>query len=195
MTEKNYNADQKLAKVMKPQAKVEAKAPASKTKAEEKEIKAEEKLQKAEEKKEAKKPEVKRVKKSEAVVRGVSLPISTKISSSICDFIRHKDIQTAINGLQEVILQKRVMPMKGEYAHHKGGVAGRFPVKASEHFIMLLKSLQANANYNEMTEPVIKEAYANYGYRPFGRFGSVRRKRTHVTIKAVEKKAVKEKKK
>ena len=70
-------------------------------------------------------------------------------------------------------------------------MSGGFPKKATEHFIILLKSLSANANANELENPIIVEAIANIGARPFGGFGRIRRKRTHIKIKVKEKKAKK----
>ena len=69
-------------------------------------------------------------------------------------------------------------------------MSGKYPVNACEHFIKLLKSLQSNANANGMDEPIVVEAIANKAYQPFGRFGAIRRKRTHVKIKAMEKKLI-----
>ncbi len=78
--------------------------------------------------------------------------------------------------------------MKGEIPHRKGKgmMSGRFPRKAAQNFIKLLKSLSANATYNGLEEPVISEAITNIGARPYGKFGWVRKKRTHVKLKAVE---------
>lgn len=136
-------------------------------------------------------------KKDEVSVRGVNLPISTKYSMAICKFIKNKTINNAIADLEQVVVLKKAVPMKGEIPHRKGKImSGRFPKKAGEHFIKLLKSLRANAINHEIEAPVITEAIANIGARPYGRFGSVRRKRTHVKIVArTEKEMVKKSKK
>ncbi len=163
--------------------------------------KTEEKLQeKKEEKADKKKPEnkVEMPKKTEAIINGKSLPISTKKSVAICKFIGGKRIHKAISDLEQVLTHKKVVPMKGEIPHQKGkGISsGRYPKKAVEHFINLLKSLQANANVNGLEEPRIVEAIANLASRPYGKFGRVKKKRTHVRIKVKEKKLIsKEKKK
>ena len=57
-----------------------------------------------------------------------------------------------------------------------------------------MKSLAGNANNHEISEPIIVEASANWAPAPKGRFGRIRRKRTHVTLKAIEMK-IKETKK
>ena len=132
------------------------------------------------------KPVAEKKKKTEAVVMADNIPISTKHSAAICKFIKNKKIEDAISDLESVLSFKRAIPMKGEIPHRKGKkmMSGRFPKKASENFIRLLKSLNANANYNGLVNPVIVEAVANIGVRPFGRFGAVRKKRTHIKIVA-----------
>ena len=134
---------------------------------------------------EKKKTQEKR-KKTEAIVMAKNIPISTKHSAAICKFIKNKKIDGAINDLEAVLKFKKVVPMRGEipHRHGKGMMSGRFPKKASENFIKLLKSLKANSNYNGLEDPIIVEAVANIGERPFGRFGAVRKKRTHIKLVA-----------
>ena len=143
---------------------------------------------KPEEKKTEKKPEVKKPKKTEATVNAKNLPISTKDSAAICRFIKNKKIGDAIAELEQVLRLKKAVPMRGEIPHKKGKgmMSGRFPGKAAQNFIKLLKSLSANATYNSLEEPVISEAVANIGARPYGKSGWVRKKRSHVKLKAVE---------
>ena len=133
-----------------------------------------------------KKPAQEKKKKTEAVVTAEGIPISTKHSAAICRFIKNKNIEKAINDLEMVLHLKKAVPMKGEIPHRrgKGMMSGRFPRKASENFIKLLKSLNANSSYNGLTNPVIVEAVANIGIRPYGRFGAVRKKRTNIKIVA-----------
>ncbi len=188
MTEKNYNPQQKAAKTMNKQQKAaETKIETAPVKKEETKIE-----EKKEDKKEKKQPVQKkeRVKKDEAVVNGISLPISTKDSVAVCKFIKGKTIDKAIADLEEVLKFKKAIPMKGEIPHRKGKgiMSGRYPVKPVTHFIIMLKNLRANANMNGLDEPVISEAVPNRASRPYGRFGSIKRKRTHVRIKVLEKK-------
>ena len=144
-----------------------------------------------EETKEPKKPIQKKptVKKTEAIVNVINLPISTKHSIAICRFIKNKKIENAIAELEQVLSFKKAVPIKGEIPHRKGKgmMSGRYPKKATEYFIKLLKALSANANTNGLDNPVIVEAIANIASRPFGKFGRVRKKRTHVKIKVIEK--------
>jgi ribosomal protein L22 len=153
-----------------------------------------------EEKQEEKKKIIKKVKKEEVSVNGENLHISSKKAFAICKFIKGKTIEKALNDLQNVLDKKIAVPMKGEIPHKKSvkGIAsggGRYPLVATKEFMRLLKNLQGNANNNEVEEPIIVEAIANFGDRPLGRFGRWQRKRTHVTIKARNKFEHKKKKK
>ena len=146
-----------------------------------------------------KKPEVKKptkkVKKTEVAVNAKSVPISTKYSMAICKFIKYKTIEQAINDLEAVIVKKKAVPMKGEIPHRKGRImSGRFPKRASEHFIILLNSLAKNAINHEVEDPIIVEAIANLAQRPRGKFGAIKKKRSHITIVVKEKKQIKRKK-
>ena len=138
-------------------------------------------------------PQKKAVKKDDVAVNAKGLHISTKYAIELCKFVKGKKIDRAIEDLELVIVKKKSVPMKGEIPHRKGpggrgSGSGRYPKKASESFIMLLKSLRANANNHEVDDPVITEAVANIAQRPFAR-GGRRRKRTHVTIKARERRS------
>ena len=140
-------------------------------------------------------PPKKAVKKDEVAVNAKGLHISTKYAIDLCKFIKGKKIDRAIEELELVIVKKKSVPMKGEIPHRRGpggrgSGSGRYPKNASKSFIILLKSLMANAINHEVDDPVITEAVANIAQRPFAR-GGKRRKRTHVTIKAREKKVVK----
>jgi large subunit ribosomal protein L22 len=188
MTEKNYNPEQGKAKIVKQETpKMKAEAPVKK---EDKETSVEKTEKKTIVKKEI-------VKKDEAIANGVSVPISTKYSVAICRFIKGKTIDKAIADLEEVMKFKRAVPMVGEIPHRKGRgmMSGRYPIAASKYFLVILKTLKANANVNGIEEPIIVEAVPNKASQPFGRFGAVRRKRTHLKLRVVEKSKLKKEKK
>ena len=128
-----------------------------------------------------------KIKKTRSFVNVSSLPISTKHSIAVCKFIKGKGIEKAIADLKNVILLKKPVPMKGEIPHRKGMMSGRYPKKTAEYFIKLLKGLSANANVNGLETPVISKAIANLASRPYGKFGRVRKKRTHLKIIVIEK--------
>lgn len=195
MTEKDYNPQQRTDKTMKKQQKAKTKIVETPKdnkiddkKQEIKEHATEE--DKVEQKEIPKKQEKKIIKKDFAIVNAISLPISTKKSVAICKFIRGKKIERAIADLEEVSRFKKAIPMRGEIPHRKGRgmMAGRYPIKPVGFFIKMLKNLKANANVNGIEEPVIIEAVPNRASRPYGRFGAVKRKRTHIMIKVMEKK-------
>jgi len=198
MTEKDYNPEQKNVKTMKKQQKA-AEATTKKVVEDKKvEDKKEELKKQTESKKEVektpkskdKKEEPKKPKKTEAIVRGENLPLSTKKAAAVCKFISGKEIEKVIEELEEVLSKKRAIPMKGEIPHRKGRgmMSGRYPIKTTEYFIKLLKSLNANSIANGLDSPVIiTKAIANIGSRPMGRFGAHRKKRSHIFIEAKSK--------
>ena len=164
------------------------------------ETKIENKVEKAEQKKTAEAPKVKTEKmnkKTEAIVNGKDLPISTKHAVAICNYIKGKDIDRAISMLEEVVKMKKPVPMRGEIPHKKGIMSGRYPVKAAGFCIKLLKSLKSNAIVNELElEKYQVHCIPNVAPRPYKRFGAGRFKRSHVTIKLIPiTKKIKEKKK
>ena len=176
MTEKNYNPKQKENKAMKNQ-EINKETIVESPKEKQTESKKQEKGNKREV-----------PKKTEAIVNGISLPISTKTAAGIGKFIKGRKIGDAIKELELVALGKKAIPLKGEFAHKKGMDSGKYPKKASENIIKILKDLSANSNVNGLEEPIIVEFIANIASRPYGRFGSIRKKRTHVKIVAKDKK-------
>ncbi len=133
-----------------------------------------------------KKTEEKKVEKNEAFVNGKDLPVSTKHAVAVCDFIRGRSVERAIIMLGEVLQMKRAVPMKGEIPHRKGkGMErGRYPLKACQEFIKLLKQLIANATVNGIDlEKGRIECKADRAARPYKRFGNKKFKRTHITLK------------
>jgi ribosomal protein L22 len=210
MTEKDYNPKQKEKKAMARAAvadkvkkkvikDIEGKNKVPEAVAKKEEKIAEKTAETAPEKAKEKKPEAEKakpvektkpkVKKEEAVVNSYSLPISTKKAADVCRFIKGKTIEKAISELEEVAKGRKAVPMKGEIPHRKGKImSGGFPKKTVKEMIVVLKGLAGNAAVNEIEDPVINEAIANMASRPFGRFGRVQKKRTHLKITAKEKK-------
>lgn len=142
------------------------------------------------------KVEVKKVKKEIATVNATNSHVSTKYAVAICKFLKGKSIEKAIKDLEEVSNLRKAVPMKGEIAHRKGKMmSGKFPVRASKEFIILLKSLMGNANQHDLDEPIITLAVANKGTTTYGRMGRVQKKRSNIKIVASEKKLIKQNKK
>lgn len=154
-------------------------------------IKADEALPKDDKKPEEKKVPTKPKKKMDhATVYGRNLPISLKHAKSIGKFIKGKKIETAIRDLEQVMKKKIAIPMIGELAHKKGKgmMSGKYPVKASENFIKILKSLNANSAVNELDTSltIVKESIANKAPDQMHRYGRTKFKRTHVKLKSME---------
>ena len=150
---------------------------------------------KKEEKPSIAKPVIK--KKNKAIANGFSVRISLKASIAICKMISRKSPENAIEILEQVLLKKKAVPMRTrEIGHRKGkGICeGRFPKRASEEIIKILKQLIANSNINEIENPIITIAKANKATRPY-RSGGKKAKRTHIYLEAMDKTKLKLKKK
>ena len=130
-----------------------------------------------------------------AKVMGNDLPISTKHSIEIADFIRYKNLQKARNILQLTINEELPLPLKRfhkDRGHKKGNIGpGFYPKKAATHIIKLLNSLEANAKNKGMDPDLlfIAEITANRaaGRSHMGR-NRGKMKSTNLKIIAKEKK-------
>ena len=124
---------------------------------------------------------------------GSALPISTKVSIEICNFIRGKNLNKAIAILKRVLEMKEAIPYKrfdNDIGHKPGISAGRYPQKASTHILNLLESVKSNAQAKNLDTDNLKITLlvANKGSRPW-RYGRQRRrkaKRTHIIINVEE---------
>jgi large subunit ribosomal protein L22 len=143
------------------------------------------------EKKEVKVTKEKSLKKDVAVANGFSLRISPKQCVFICRIIRGKSPDAAIKRLQDVIDEKRPVPMAGlEVGHKKGkGLAGgKFPKNACKAIIEIVKQAKANAVVAEIENPVINIAKSDRASAPFKK-GGRRAKRAHIHIEIVNREA------
>nr|AJS12865.1 LSU ribosomal protein L17e L22p [uncultured archaeon] len=131
-------------------------------------------------------------------VVGRDLGISTKQAIELCSFIKGLELKKARELLEKVMQKKLAVPFKKftEGAGHKKGMSsGKYPLNASEHFLALLKALEANAqNKGLSSELKIIHACAQKAPRQFhyGRKRRIKMKRTHVEIAAEEIEAKKE---
>lgn len=120
---------------------------------------------------------------------GKNLPISTKQSIEICNFIRGKRVNRSIRMLEQVITKEIPVPFKrftGDVGHRKGHIAsGRYPIKATTEILKLLKSAKKNAiNLGMGEELKIYHINAHQGPRQmhYGRQSRRVQKKTHVEI-------------
>ena len=128
-----------------------------------------------------------------ATITALNIPISTKFSVEIGNFIRNKELKSAKQMLQKVITQKIAVPFNRynrDLGHKPGIAAGRYPIKASEAILKLLDSLEANAEYKglDINNLVISEFVANQGSKMwhYGRKRRRQMKRSHLIIKVEE---------
>lgn len=120
--------------------------------------------------------------------------ISTKVSLEIASFLRGKTTKKAKQILERVLEMKQAIPYKrftDGVGHRKGaGIAqGRFPQKASEQFIKLIKQAEANAQAKGLSEDLkIVHLVANKSSSTFHQGRQRRRKfkRTHLEIAVQE---------
>jgi len=125
--------------------------------------------------------------KTQAVVNGRDLRLSTKEAVAVCNFIRNKPLEKALVDLEAVSLMKRAVPMKGEIPHRKGKgmMSGRYPQNAVKEFIRLVNNLKSNAIASELELEKFKLfCMANQAARP-QRKGGMQFKRSHVQIKLI----------
>lgn len=136
-------------------------------------------------------------------INGRDLPISTKHSIEISNFIRHKPIGLAKKQLGLVLDKKLAIPARRfnkDRGHRKGKVGpGFYPQKASKEIIKLLTSLEGYAAHDGLDknnlfikEIIPNKASTSYHY---GRIRGIQNKSTHIKIVAAEikKKKVEEK--
>ena len=124
-----------------------------------------------------------------AKVNSYGVPISTKQSYEICNFIRERKLEQAKRLLNEVLSMKKAVPFKRynrDMGHKPSIASGRYPKKASEHFLKLLNAAEANAeNLGLDTKNlVIKDINASLGSAPWhgGRKRRRKMKRTNISI-------------
>jgi ribosomal protein L22 len=140
-------------------------------------------------KKETIKKEVKKEvpKKEFAVARGNSLRISPKQSKYVCKMITKKSPESAIVRLQEVVDEKRAVPMAGLEVAHKRGMAGaKFPKNACKIISAIVRQAAANAIVSGIENPVIVIAKSDRASAPYRR-GGRKGKRTNLYIEVREK--------
>lgn len=137
-------------------------------------------------------------KEHSARAMATNLPISTKHSIEICNFMRHKPLEKAKKILNKVIEQKEPIPFKRfkhNVGHRKGNIAaGRYPLKASKHVLKLLNQVETNAqdkglNPNNL---VIKHIKADHGSTMWHRGRQSRQKMKRTNLEVITEEVSKE---
>ena len=83
-----------------------------------------------------------------AYFKAIDLPISTKASVEICNYLRNRPLDKAKAILNQVINKKMAIPYRRynrDMGHKPGIAAGRYPEKAAKHILKVL-----NADMNEL---------------------------------------------
>ena len=62
------------------------------------------------------------------------------------NLVKGKNIEKAVESLNEVISMKKALSMKGEIGHKKGMMSGKYPVKDAKEFLKLVRNLGTNAS-------------------------------------------------
>lgn len=126
---------------------------------------------------------------------GFNLPISTKHAIELCSFIKGKNIPKIKETLNLVLDEKEVIQLK-RFKHKRGHKKGKkgpgfYPKKATEHFLVLINTLEGNARNKGMDAEklVIEKAIANKGPLSwhYSRHRGRRMKNAHVTLFAYQK--------
>ncbi|MFO8110378.1 MAG: 50S ribosomal protein L22 [Thermoplasmata archaeon] len=79
---------------------------------------------------------------------GKEIHISPKKSVEVCNFLRGKDVDAALNILDEVIEKKRAVPYRRhnkQVSHNKGVGSGGYPVNVAKKIKYLIEEAQSNA--------------------------------------------------
>ncbi|MBT3836017.1 50S ribosomal protein L22 [Candidatus Woesearchaeota archaeon] len=127
-----------------------------------------------------------------ASAKGSSLPISTKASIEISNYLRFRSTKFAKQFLADVIVKKQAVPFKKfnrDMGHKVGMMAGRYPIKAATSFLHLIKSAESNAQAKGLNTGSLKiiKLLANKASAPAGggrhRQGT---KRSHLEIQVKE---------
>jgi large subunit ribosomal protein L22 len=122
----------------------------------------------------------------------LDMAISTKDSIEICNKLRKMTVDKAIAFLERVVIKKEAVPFKRftNGAGHKSGIGpGKYPIKASESFLSLLKLAKSNAIDKGLSEKLkVSTILAQKASTPW-KYGRQRRrkaKRTHLQIQVTE---------
>lgn len=130
---------------------------------------------------------------------GRDLRVSSKQAIEICNYLRHRKLQQAKNILQRVLEQKQAIPFRkytNGLGHRRGKMAsGRYPMKASEAFLKLLESVEANAQTKGLNtgELEIIHFCTHRATKPMhqGRHGGREMKSSHIEVVVKESKSEK----
>ena len=124
-----------------------------------------------------------------AKATGKDLPISTKYSIEICNFIRGNKLKLAKKRLMDAIDKKAAIPFKmftKDMGHKRNIAAGKYADNACGTILSIIESAEANARNKGLNieNLLVKSIIVNRAARPYryGRKKRVKMKRTHVEV-------------
>jgi large subunit ribosomal protein L22 len=125
---------------------------------------------------------------------GRDLSISKKQSVEICNWIRYKTTKQATRILEDAIGMKQPIPFtrfNWNVGHRPGMGPARYAVKAATEILMLVKSVEANAQVKGLNTGNLKIVHINAQKAPtphhYGRQRGTKMKRTHIELVVQEK--------
>jgi large subunit ribosomal protein L22 len=129
-----------------------------------------------------------------AIANGYDVPISTKQSVEVCNFVRGKNTTKAKSLLEQVIEHKLAVPYTRyfkEIPHRKGNIrTGRWPIQTCKAILSLIKTAEANADNKglNLQNLVITHISAHKGGNSFhyGRKRGIKMKVTHLKLEVEE---------
>lgn len=128
---------------------------------------------------------------AKAVLRAA--PVSHKHSLEISNMIRGRKVSVAKTMLEKVIKLEKAVPFKrfnGDVGHKPGIGPGRYPVKAAEHILGLLNTVEANAQFKGLSTEglLLKHICSHRASRPirFGRQRGRLGKRANIEVVVME---------
>ena len=132
-----------------------------------------------------------------AIAKGKDFPISTKHAVMIARQLRYKDTAQAKKYLEAVIAKKQAVPYyryNFDLGHKPGMGPGRYPVKAAEGWLQVIKAVEANAQVKGLNTNQLKiiKAVVHKASIPFTGGRQQRAgKRSHLDVEVRERQAAK----
>lgn len=129
-----------------------------------------------------------------AIASGRNLPVSWKVAYEIGNAVRGKSIEKVIAFLERVIAGTEAVPYKrfnSDVGHKPGKIAaGRYPIKAAEYVLNLVKSARSNAEDKGLDLEILQLVHFSSGRGSSQwRYGRQRRRKmksTHIDVVVAE---------
>lgn len=123
---------------------------------------------------------------------GTDIPVSTKSTIMVANFVRGKSVERAQRDLGEVLKKKMAVPFTRftDGAGHKPGIGpGKYPIKATTHMLSVINSAAANARdkgFGDDLTIVSVTVHQAARQMRYGRLRGRQRKGTHIEVVVAE---------